>query len=370
MLNQLWIQWRLFGCGLLLLILAACNSTPAQQDATPAATYVQLGMHYFKEGEYKAALIKLKRALEIDPHSADAHGGIAILYEQLGNLELAGEHYQRAVQANPSDPGLQNNYGAYLCKVDRYQEAEAHFMAAIKDPLYSTPEVAHTNAGICARKNNDMVGAEQHFRAALRFNTKFADALAQMVRLSYDQRNYLSARAFLQRYQIERALDASLLWLAILIEQALGDQASMASYILSLRTQYPESPEAQKLALLEQQQLHTRIERAAIVPVNPAQSPAQAVGIASDQPLPTTDLKKAETVMVLPEPVQPLLSAPSPAPPSNPPPAAATEVNQAEPPRVESVKPVDSAASPAVPVDPPPAMTLPDITIPAPTATE
>ena len=356
---------------LVLLGLSACGSSPNRDDpngSTPAATYVQLGMHYFREGEYKAALIKLRRALEIDPKSADAHGAIAILYEQMGNLDLAGEHYQQAVQANPNNPGLHNNYGTFLCKANRLEEAESHFLTAIKDPLYDTPEIAYTNAGICLRQKNDLAGAEKHFRSALQANARFPDALSQMVRLSYEQRNYLSARAFLQRYQIERELDASLLWLAILIEQALGDSRSMESYMLSLRTQHPDSAEARQLGLLEKQQLHTQIERATIQPATPANSSAQAWGLGSEQPLPAKALNSPARVD-LPEPVQPLLpppvepavepSAVAPPLPTEQKPADQKPADQ-EPIKTAPVAESESVPSPAAPI------VMPDLEIPAP----
>ena len=46
----------------------------------------------------------------------------------------------------------------------------------------------------------DQVMSEQYFRRALDINPNFPEALYQMAQLSYDQQNYLQARAFIERF--------------------------------------------------------------------------------------------------------------------------------------------------------------------------
>ena len=65
-----------------------------------------------------------------------------------------------------------------------------------------------------------------------------------MAKLSYANGNYLSARAFLQRYlEIANQTPASL-WLGIQIEQKLGDKNTLSSYALLLKNNFPDSREA------------------------------------------------------------------------------------------------------------------------------
>ncbi|MEE9575548.1 MAG: type IV pilus biogenesis/stability protein PilW, partial [Gammaproteobacteria bacterium] len=61
---------------------------------------------------------------------------------------------------------------------------------------------------------------------------------------SYSNANYLSARAYLQRYLEISAHTARSLWLGINIETELGDKDALSSYELLLKNKFPTSKEA------------------------------------------------------------------------------------------------------------------------------
>jgi type IV pilus assembly protein PilF len=61
--------------------------------------------------------------------------------------------------------------------------------------------------------------------------------------LSFDQQNFLQARAYFQRYLAVGAQNPRTLWLGIRIEHALDDRDAVASYALQLKNKYPDSPE-------------------------------------------------------------------------------------------------------------------------------
>ena len=60
-----------------------------------------------------------------------------------------------------------NNYGRFLCQNRRYEEAEAIFIRAADNPLYNTPEIPFTNAGICASASGRMLMLKKFYRKAL-----------------------------------------------------------------------------------------------------------------------------------------------------------------------------------------------------------
>ena len=79
------------------VVLSACSSTGRSSDTlTPTAdrpdtlaeTNVKLGIGYMQQGKPDLALGRLQRALELEPNLASGHNAIAILYEQLGKLDL------------------------------------------------------------------------------------------------------------------------------------------------------------------------------------------------------------------------------------------------------------------------------------------
>ena len=241
-----------------VLALCACTNTSnvrneEDSQATRAASVnVQLGAGYINQGKNELALSKLKRALEQDPKLPSAHYVIAILYERLGEFEKADTHYRRAVDLAPLDPEAHNNYGTFLCGQNRLKEADAQFLAALKDPLYKTPEFAYTNAGICALKVPDAVKAEEYFRQALRVNPLFGRALFEMAQLNYNRGSYLPARGYLQRHLDAAPRSPSAMWLGVRIERALGDNTTAESYAKVLKTDFPNSRETELLLKPEQ----------------------------------------------------------------------------------------------------------------------
>jgi len=235
----------------LVCSLAGCASTSSSKtDDTPseqtraAETNTALGRQYIDRRQYEVALDKLKRAVAYDKTYAPAHTLLGVLYETLGQTEKAGEEYALAVRYDPEDGDVNNNYAVFLCSQGKGGEAEKYFQAAVKDPFYTTPQIAYANAGLCALGLNNLDKAEQYLRKSLQYGAEFAPALLPMARLSYEKQSYLQARAFLQRYESVGELTPQSLLLGALIERALNDSRAAERYRTALFDSFPESAEA------------------------------------------------------------------------------------------------------------------------------
>lgn len=232
-------------------VVSACGPNIQDENYVPedkaADINLQLGVEYMRRGQNDIALNKLKKALKIDNNYADAHNAIAILYEHLGLDDDARQHYRKAVTFKPGDSDIHNNYGQFLCKHSQWDEADKHFLKALENPVYRTPEIPYTNAALCALRNKDSTKGETYLRQALEKNPKFPRALYQMAQLSYEQQHYQPARDYLQRYLEVAEHTPQSLWLGIRIERALNNTDAEASYTLLLRNQFPDSQETQLL---------------------------------------------------------------------------------------------------------------------------
>ncbi|MEO1889255.1 MAG: type IV pilus biogenesis/stability protein PilW [Cycloclasticus sp.] len=236
---------------LMVLVLSACQAQQIREESSslqgaeksPADVYVSLGVEYMNRGMNDVALEKLRRGLQVDRSSSNAHNVIAVLYDRLGETALAGQHYEDAVRLRPSNSSAQNNYARYLCGIKKYELADLHFNKALKNPLYKSPLLALTNAGTCAWKAGDLTKAEAYYRTALQRNKRFAVTLLQMAKLKFEQKNFLSVRAYLQRFREVNKHTPASLWLGIQAEDKLGNQGGVVSYILQLKQLYPDSHE-------------------------------------------------------------------------------------------------------------------------------
>jgi type IV pilus assembly protein PilF len=196
---------------------------------------VELGQRYYSRGEYQIALEKLQSALQIDPTSPNAHTVIAILYETINDTNKAAEHYRRSVQYGSRSGDVLNNYGSWLCRQRKYDEADEHFRRAIADPFYKTPESALANAGTCALAAGRYDLGENYLRQVLVARPDDGQALLGLAEVAFRKQDFMRARAFVQRAESQGALGKSALELAIRIEESLGDVRSAAAYRARLR---------------------------------------------------------------------------------------------------------------------------------------
>ena len=237
--------------------LTACVSSGSgvserASDSEAAIANMNLGAGYLRQGNTDLAIERLQRALAQDPRLVLAHSTIAVAYDQIGSLEEAETHFRRATQLDPDDGAAANAYAAFLCnRQGRWADAEPYFRRAAEDSNYGTPEVALTNAGLCARDAGQPEAAEENFRAALNRNPRYADALFNMMELTYQRGDYLQTRAFIQRYLDVRPATAPVLWLCFNAEQELNNAAAADRCATQLRSGFRGSPE---LAQLEEQQ--------------------------------------------------------------------------------------------------------------------
>jgi len=231
-----------------------CVSTSDKEKEAKSArhsaeTNTSLGRNYMDRGQYEIALEKLKKAVAYDKTYAPAHTMLGVLYETIGENEQAGEEYKKAVHYAPKNGDVNNNYGAFLCAMDKgNKEADKYFIAAVNDPFYTTPAIALSNAGACALGRGDLDKAEKFLRQSLEYDSRLASSLLPMADVSYQKGAFLQARAFLQRYEAVGAMDQESLYLGYRIESALGDESSAQRYRLELIERYPSSIEASRTA--------------------------------------------------------------------------------------------------------------------------
>jgi type IV pilus assembly protein PilF len=205
------------------------------------------------------ALDKITQALEQDPQLASAHNVAGLLYDRLGETALAARHFKRALALDPDDPSARNNYGMFLCNQGRLAQAERNFLAAAGNFDNESPDVAYTNAGLCARRIPDLDRAAQYFTAALNVNPVMPAALFQIARISFDKSRYPEARRDLMHYLQVAAHTPETLWLGVQIERALGNHVQERRYAQQLQSMFPRSEEAHALFESKMQPAYSRI---------------------------------------------------------------------------------------------------------------
>lgn len=240
------MKFRLIVCLMTGLLLAGCSSTPSRENVDTkkaAEANAELGLQYMLNGHYEVSMEKLKTALDYDSDSVNANHYMGELYNRLGRPDDADKYYRRAVSLADNDPHLYNNYGVFLCSRKDYKKAETMFLKALEDPVYQGRTDTIENIGMCMLEKPNVKMAQEYLRKTLETDPKRPKALLGMARINFDQGNYMSTRAYLQRYNEVAAPTPETLWLGIRTERILGDRDALASYGMLLKNNFPNAAE-------------------------------------------------------------------------------------------------------------------------------
>jgi Flp pilus assembly protein TadD len=99
---------RSFACTVLLAVLAVA---PAYADArSEAKSEVAFGIDVAQRGLWREAIYRWERATQLDPTYAAALNNLAVAYEHEGQLDKARQAYEKALEIEPNNLQIRQNY--------------------------------------------------------------------------------------------------------------------------------------------------------------------------------------------------------------------------------------------------------------------
>lgn len=132
-----------------------------------ALVNVELGLHYLSQEQRSRAKHKLMHAVQLAPNIVEPHSALAYFFEKVGDVKEAEQEHKKALRLGSGKGALANNYGAFLYRQNRYQEASQAFHRALQDKKYEHSAEVNENAGFCAEKLLDFKAAENYFNTAI-----------------------------------------------------------------------------------------------------------------------------------------------------------------------------------------------------------
>jgi tetratricopeptide (TPR) repeat protein len=254
------------------LMLLSCSRDPQKAKAK----YLAKGESYMKKGQYQAAEIEFRNALNIDPRYVDAYyrlaqtelalhnwmGAFGLLQQAIeldptrldarfdrGRLYLAAHEFKNA-ESDASDILKQqpNNVEAYkllsAALIGEQQTDKAIEALAKVEQLRPNDPSAYVNKALVEINAQRLADAEQDLKRAVAVDPKFAQAYTVLASLYRSQHRLADAEATLEEGvgQIPDATSLYLEWALILAEQGKKDDAD--AVLDKLRKQSPNSPDA------------------------------------------------------------------------------------------------------------------------------
>ena len=241
---------------LMAVLLAGCSGETIKQtrdrERKSAQLHTELAGMYYQRNQMAIALSEIDLALKANPNYAPAYDVRGLIHMALHEDRDAEESFRQSLRIDSMDSETHNSYGWFLCQRSREQDALSQFMAAVKNPLYATPELAYLNAGLCSQKEGKNQQAEDFLLQALRARPGMPQALLAMAELKFGVGDFQGAQKYFARFAGDvgnsENMTAAQLWLGIRIARRVGDRNAEGSYSLLLRGRYPDSHEAQLLS--------------------------------------------------------------------------------------------------------------------------
>ena len=243
---------RIFGFVLFVLMLSGCATSdsglPPERALASAKIHTELAASYYDLGKYSIALQEIEKALKAKSNYAPAFSVRGQIHFTLRENQLAEEDFRQGLKLDETDSITHYNYGWFLCQIGREAESILQFLDAANNPLYTTPELAYLNAGVCSYKIGKLADAEEYYLKALARSPNIANAYFGMVEVNFAKKDFAGAKSYFLKFsQHVTELTATQLWLAVRIERKVGDRNSEQSYALQLQKHFPDSLETQLL---------------------------------------------------------------------------------------------------------------------------
>jgi type IV pilus assembly protein PilF len=96
---------------LFVAVSLVVSASPAFADArSDAKSQVDFGISVAQRGLWREAIYRWEKAVEIDPTYAAAFNDLAIAYEHEGQLDKARKAYDKALELDPNNTQIRQNY--------------------------------------------------------------------------------------------------------------------------------------------------------------------------------------------------------------------------------------------------------------------
>lgn len=101
-------------------------------DEALGLAYGRMGINYLAHEQQEAAGACFRNAIALNPSNPRWPYYLAVHYEETGAIEEAAESYLQSIMLNPGYPPAQVRLGRVLLELDRIDDAEAAFRAALQ----------------------------------------------------------------------------------------------------------------------------------------------------------------------------------------------------------------------------------------------
>jgi len=216
-------------------------------DSDKADIYAQLARGYMNKKQYITAQRELEKSLAISPNHSESNYIMGLLKIQLEQYKDVERFMARAVESDARNSAAAHDFGKFLCQTGQELRSIDYFDKAVANPFFRRPELSLMRAGECLYKVGQVKRSEVYLKKSLKVNPRLKPALFNLAKIKYESQSYLSARAYIERFNAITKPQPAALLLAYQIESKLNANDVARKYRTQLLETFPASTQARSL---------------------------------------------------------------------------------------------------------------------------
>ncbi|WP_428239773.1 hypothetical protein [Gynuella sp.] len=249
--------------GLIVLLMTSCVTTTTsdltkEKDLSKAeSAYVEIGYRQAQQNSFQQAKVSFGKALDINSKSAGAYMGLAVVYGQEHEPELAEKNFNKAIRYDTTQES-RFQYATWLYNEQRFKESIRQMEVVADDTLYVKRPQAFDILGITNLRVGNAQEAIQNFKKSIVLNQQFVSPRINLANVYASEKDFVKAyeayNGFVGLVKINLAKQTSAtLWLGIQLANVNKDTNAEASYSLQLEQLFPDSREYQAYRMWKKQ---------------------------------------------------------------------------------------------------------------------
>lgn len=253
-LRKLAFRAAVLGLACIAMLLSSCVTTTTggfnvdASEEQAVEDYVQLAIAYYDAGDMGGARRHINNARQINARHPAVYNILALVFQTEGDLDLAEENFQRAINLDRDNSRARNNYAALLFNQNRFEDAYEQLRIVTEDVDYSGRAIAFENLGRAALRTDRTAEAIQAFGRAVQLNSNLYISSLELAILSMSERQWSAALQRFQQYQTTVEFyniphTPRALLTGIQLGAHFSDQDMVDEYALILTTLYQDTPE-------------------------------------------------------------------------------------------------------------------------------
>ncbi|PWT94229.1 MAG: hypothetical protein C5B53_13665 [Candidatus Melainabacteria bacterium] len=158
---------------------------PLPGDRAQSSVLFQKAKKAYKNEDYTNCINLLQKAIHVDPGNRELFHLCALAMSQSGDNYNANLMFRSALTCDYNYTQCRNNYGVFLQKIGRLDEAKQQFRETIKiDPKYAEP---YYHMGEILQRQGDLQGAIEQYQDAVRLKPNYFEAVRDLGLAIYEQ---------------------------------------------------------------------------------------------------------------------------------------------------------------------------------------